>query len=116
MGAGESVGSGGMSRIRLYLDEDAMRKALLFGLRTKLVDVVSALEAGMIHQPDSEHLRWATGEGRVLYSYNTGDYNELCNHLLARGHCWLGGKGTEELWWRANRRIRWGKRFGGCCG
>ena len=72
MGAAESVGSGGGSRIRLELESDAMRKALLFGLRTKLVDVVSAREAGMVHQPDSEHLRWATGEGRVLYSYKCG--------------------------------------------
>lgn len=70
-----------------------MRKALLFGLRTKLVDVVTALEAGLVNQPDAEHLRWVTGEGRVLYSYNTGDYNELHYALLARG-----------------------KRFDGCCG
>jgi hypothetical protein len=31
-----------MSQIRLYLDEDAMRKSLVFGLRARNVDVLTA--------------------------------------------------------------------------
>jgi hypothetical protein len=33
-----------MSQARLYLDEDAMRKALVFGLRARNVDVLTAAE------------------------------------------------------------------------
>ena len=41
-----------MSQVRLYLDEDAMRKALVFGLRARNVDVLTAAEANMINRPD----------------------------------------------------------------
>lgn len=110
MGAAGSVGSGGMSRVKLYLDEDAMRKALLFGLRTKWVDVVTALEAGLVNQPDAEHLRWATGRVGCCIATTRGT---ITNSITL---FWPGGKGRAGLWWRASRLIRWGKRFDGCCG
>lgn len=34
--------------IRLYLDEDSMRQALVQALRARGVDVITALEAGMM--------------------------------------------------------------------
>ena len=41
-----------MLRIRLYLDEDAMRRSLVFALRVRNVDVVTASEAGMLNLVD----------------------------------------------------------------
>jgi hypothetical protein len=63
-----------MSQPRLYLDEDAMRNSLLFGLRARHVDVVTAFEAGMINRSDEDHLALAAESGRVLYTFNVGDY------------------------------------------
>ena len=50
--------------IRLYLDEDTMREAFVRALRARGVDVVTALEAGMIERPDREDLDYATAQGR----------------------------------------------------
>jgi len=45
-----------MSQVRLYLDEDAMRKSLVFGLRARKVDVVTASDAERINRSDEDHL------------------------------------------------------------
>ena len=50
-----------MSQARLYLDEDAMRRALVFGLRTRNVDVLTASETEMINRDDQDHLATASG-------------------------------------------------------
>ena len=63
-----------MSQVRLYLDEDAMRRALVFGLRARNVDVLTAAEAEMINRDDQDHLAVAATSGRVLYSFNVADY------------------------------------------
>jgi hypothetical protein len=63
--------------IRLYLDEDSMDRALVAALRARGVDVLTAQEARMIERPDEDHLRFATHEGRVLYSFNVADYCRL---------------------------------------
>jgi hypothetical protein len=63
-----------MSQPRLYLDEDAMRNSLLFGLRARHADVLTAFETGMINRSDQDHLSVAAESGRVLYTFNVGDY------------------------------------------
>lgn len=63
-----------MSEARLYLDEDAMRRSLVFALRARNVDVVTAAEAEMIDRDDQDHLAAASAFGRVLYTYNVADY------------------------------------------
>jgi hypothetical protein len=68
-----------MSQVRLYLDEDAMRRALVVGLGARNVDVLTAAEAGMINRRDEDHLSAATTSGRALYTYNTADYCSLHN-------------------------------------
>jgi len=72
-----------MSQVRLYLDEDAMRKALVFGLRARNVDVLTASEAEMINRDDQDHLAAATS-GRVLYSFNVADYCILHQAWVSR--------------------------------
>ena len=74
-----------MTALRFYLDEDSMRRALVEGLRARGVDVLTALEAGMIERGDDEHLAFATAEGRALLSFNVGDFARLHAAWLARG-------------------------------
>jgi uncharacterized protein DUF5615 len=63
-----------VSQTRLYLDEDAMRRSLVFGLRARNVDVLTASEAQMINRDDQDHLATATASGRVIYTFNVADY------------------------------------------
>ena len=74
-----------MNFIRLYVDEDAMRGKVVFGLQSRKVDVIRASDAAMVQREDEDHLMTATGLGRVLYSYNTGDYQLLHQQWLAVG-------------------------------
>ncbi|MBV9158731.1 MAG: DUF5615 family PIN-like protein [Acidobacteriaceae bacterium] len=72
-----------MSRLRLYLDEDAMRRSLVFGLRARTVDVLTALEADMINREDQAHLVTASELGRAVYTYNAGDFVSLHRKWVA---------------------------------
>ncbi len=71
--------------LRLYLDEDSMDQDLVRALRARGVDVVTALEAGMIERSDDDHLRRAIAEDRVLYSFNVGDFYHLHTRYLVEG-------------------------------
>jgi hypothetical protein len=66
-----------MSQTRLYLDEDAMRRSLVFGLRARNVDLLTASEAQMVNHGDQDHLAAASAAGRVLYTFNVADYCAL---------------------------------------
>ncbi len=46
-------------RIRLYIDEDSMDRALVRALRARGVDILTALDEDMIAQPDEVHLAFA---------------------------------------------------------
>ena len=61
-------------KIRVYIDEDSMCRALIVALRARGVDVESALEANMISRADDDHLEYATAQGRALYSFNVADF------------------------------------------
>ncbi len=71
--------------IRLYLDEDSMDKDLVSALKARGLDVVTALERGMIRKSDDKHLDFATQEGRVLFSFNRGDFYRLHLRYLTEG-------------------------------
>ena len=60
--------------IRLYFDEDSMQRSLVDALRLRRIDVLTAMDAGMIARPDEEHLDFAASDGRVLYSFNASDF------------------------------------------
>jgi hypothetical protein len=74
-----------MSRIRLYFDEDAMQHALTVSLRARRVDVLTALDCGMVGRSDEDHLRHAASDGRVLYSFNIKDYTLLHADWMSTG-------------------------------
>ena len=71
--------------IHLYFDEDSMQRSLVRALRARGVDVITALDAGMIEREDAEHLDYATEQGRVLCSFNVGDFYRLHSDYLAQG-------------------------------
>lgn len=72
-------------KIRLYLDEDALPRGLVRALRLRGVDLATAFEEGLIHQADDIHLAHAALLGRVLYSFNVGDYLALHTEYLTQG-------------------------------
>ena len=74
-----------MSRIRFYLDEDLQSHALIAGLRGRAVDVLTTSEAARNVTDDEAQLAFATGEGRVLVSYNVLDFPRIHGDWLAAG-------------------------------
>ncbi len=79
-----------MSRIRLYFDEDAMQNALVLALRTRRIDVVTALDDGMVNRSDEAHLGRSSSDGRVLFSFNMRDYSLLDQQWISHGEAHSG--------------------------
>lgn len=61
-------------RIRLYLDEDAQSSDLIQALRARQIDVVTASNVDRLGQADDVHLQYATEQGRVILTFNRGDF------------------------------------------
>ncbi len=76
--------------IPLYLDEDSMDRDLVTALRARGVDVITAADAGMLGRSDADHLDYATSQGRVLYSFNRGDFYRLHTRYLTEGKSHAG--------------------------
>jgi Domain of unknown function (DUF5615) len=74
-----------MSQIRLYLDEDTLRKAFVQALRENGIDVVTVSDANNLGRIDEEQLIWATEQGRVIYTFNSRDFCRLHGSFLAVG-------------------------------
>jgi uncharacterized protein with PIN domain len=72
-------------QIRLYVDEDAMARALVRGLRARGVDVITVLDAGMSEYDDMAQLEHATQQERVLYTFNVGHFCRLHAQFMAQG-------------------------------
>lgn len=95
-----------MSRISLYVDEDAMHSMLVRALVGRGVDVRTALDCGMINRSDDDHLQYATlqyatAEGRVLFSYNIADYCRIHDEVLR------GGKSHAGILLTAQQRSKY---------
>ncbi len=71
--------------IRLYFDEDSMEHDLVLALRLRDLDVLTAREARMIRRNDEEHLNFATEQGRVVFTFNRGDFCKLHKEYLGEG-------------------------------
>jgi len=77
-------------KISLYLEEDAQDNDLIDALRLHGVDVVKAWAVGMQQREDEEHLLFAMAQGRVLYGFNVGDYQQLHTEFLTQGRSHAG--------------------------
>jgi predicted nuclease of predicted toxin-antitoxin system len=93
-------------RIRLYFDEDSMHRSLVRALRARGVDVVTALDAGMIERADAEHLDYATGQGRVLCSFNVGDFYRLHTDYLSQGRPHAGIILMRQQYYSVGEQMR----------
>jgi len=49
------------------------------------VDVTSAQEVGLVSAADKSQLEWAQQAGRVLYTFNVGDFHALHSEFLHAG-------------------------------
>lgn len=73
-------------QMTLYIDEDAMSRALVQGLRARGVDAMTVLDCGMEGKSDPEQLAFASSLGRVIYTYNVGDFCQLHTEYVAQGN------------------------------
>lgn len=73
-----------MSQIRLYLDEDTIKGALIKALKNADLDVVTVADAGKLGDSDKEQLLWATEQKRAIYSFNIGDFCRLHNQFITQ--------------------------------
>ena len=98
-----------MSQVRLYLDEDAMRRTLVFGLRARNVDVLTAAEADMINRPDEDHLVKASDAERALFTFNVADYCALHQRWMSLQRAHAG------IIVPRNSTTRLARSYGGLC-
>jgi hypothetical protein len=73
-----------MSKILLYIDEDSMIQSFVDALRGRDIDVLTVADVGMLHKTDEEQLAWAAERGRVIFSFNVGDFYRLHTERLAQ--------------------------------
>jgi hypothetical protein len=74
-----------VSRIKIYIDADAMDSDLVAALRSRGVTVITSLDAGLAEKPDEEQLAFATARGCVLYTFNVSDFYRLHTQWIAEG-------------------------------
>ena len=74
-----------MSKICLYLDEDAGKHSLVEALRNSAIDVITTSEANNLQRRDEEQLIWATEQERVIYTFNMGDFCGLHKIYMQQG-------------------------------
>ena len=79
-----------MSKILLYIDEDAMDRDFVEALKARYVDVLTVADVGMLYKSDEEQLTWATANGRVIFSFNTRDFYRLHTSRLEQGDSHAG--------------------------
>ena len=98
-----------MSRIRLYIDEDAMDTDLVNALRLRGVDTLTVRDAGMIRQPDEAQLRFASQQGRALYSSMWRTSVEYMQAGSKQAHP------TQDLFWPGSSDTPSAIDFEGSC-
>ncbi len=79
---------------------------LLRGLISRGVDVVSASASGMVQREDEDHLAFATAEGRALYSFNVGDFQEIHTLWVGSGRRHAGLVLSQQKRYSVGEQIR----------
>jgi hypothetical protein len=74
----------------LYFDEDSVNRALIRALRARGMDVTNAVDAGHAGSLDRLQLEHATADGRVLFTYNVGDFFALHTQFRQEGRSHAG--------------------------
>jgi hypothetical protein len=92
--------------MRLYIDEDAMSRALVQGLRARGVDVTTVLDEEMVGKDDEAQLAYATDQGRVIYTFNVGDFCNLHTEYITQGKEHAGIIVVHRLHYSIGEQIR----------
>ncbi len=71
--------------MKLYLDDDSVKSALVVALRQAGHDVRTPAEAGLAGAKDQVHFRRAIREGRSLFSHNYDDFEKLHDLIHEEG-------------------------------
>lgn len=71
--------------MRLYLDDDTVKRAFVAHLRETGHDVQIPREIGLMGESDAVHLHHAIRESRIFFSYNYDDFKELHDVLTIAG-------------------------------
>jgi hypothetical protein len=95
-----------MSRVRLYVDEDASEAALVNALLNAGYDILTARQAATEGDDDLKQLEFAASQGRVLYTLNTADFALLHAKLLASGRSHAGIITIPEQRYSVGEKIR----------
>src|SRR5258708_10071174 len=62
-----------------------MDSDLVVALRSRGVDVITALDAGLTEEPDEEQLAFATAHECVLYTFNVSDFYRIHTEWVGAG-------------------------------
>lgn len=73
-----------MSAPRFFTDED-IYASVAVALRRQGIDAISTLETGRLSDSDEALLAYATGEGRVLVSFNVGHFAAIHSTWMEQG-------------------------------
>jgi len=92
--------------IRLYFDADSMERGVVSGLCARGIDAISALEVGMADSSDEAQLEFARTAGRVLFSFNVGDFQRIHTQYLSRGDMHAGIILAAQQRYSIGERIR----------
>jgi hypothetical protein len=79
-----------MTKVRLYLDEDALQDGLVQALRNSGVDVITVADVNRLSFSDEAQLILSTQQQRVIYSFNMGDFHQLHSSFVAEGRSHSG--------------------------
>jgi hypothetical protein len=92
--------------IKIYIDEDAVLRALVSALRSHGVSVVTALEAGRIGETDENQLTYAAETGCALFSYNVSDFYRLHTEWIVSGRPHAGLILALQQQWSVGEQLR----------
>lgn len=95
-----------MSQISLYMDEDAMDWELVRALRSRGVDVITVGEVETTGTSDEEQLILATEQGRVIYTFNVGDFCRLHSIYTAEERSHAGIVIGTQQGYSVGRQLR----------
>ena len=95
-----------MSDVRLYVDEDAGEDAVVKGLRTRGIDVLTTVEANQLGATDAEQLATAISLRRTIYTFNVGDFAQLHKEHWEQGREHTGIVVVPDQRCSAGEKIR----------
>jgi hypothetical protein len=90
----------------LLFDEDASRHAVARALRQASVDVVLAMEVGLLGVGDEAQLAHAAAGGRALLTFNVEDFARLHAGWATQGRPHAGLILATQQRWRVGELVR----------